>query len=72
MWIPQQISCGIHMIMGRGAAPPDNPGQNGRARHGAKAGTALVNGIARDVPREASGISVVGNVYLADDGGRKP
>ena len=32
MWIPHQMSCGIHMIMVRAAAPPGQPGRNGHAR----------------------------------------
>jgi hypothetical protein len=48
MWIPQLISCGIHMIMvraavrrGRAALPHGQPGQNGHARPGVKAGSAF-------------------------------
>ncbi len=29
VWIPHQMSCGIHMIMLRAAVPPGQPGRNG-------------------------------------------
>jgi hypothetical protein len=38
-------------IMGRGAVPSGNPDRTGMPWHGARAGTALVNGIAREMPR---------------------
>ena len=40
MWIPQQISCGIHMIMVRAAGRRDNPDETGTREPVAKAGSA--------------------------------
>ena len=47
MWIPQQISCRIHMITVRAAVPAGRYGRNGHVRAGVKAGSAQLHGIAR-------------------------
>jgi hypothetical protein len=41
LWIPQLISWGIHMIMGRAAVPPGQSGRNGHARAGLEGWAAL-------------------------------
>ena len=59
MWIPQQISCGIHMIKVRALVPPGQLGRNGHARPRCESRERLVKGIAR-IPQHVAQFPLIG------------